>query len=59
MTQDLAGLASKVLGSNGRHGPRAHVRDGGGVDDGQGHAGPRVEEIEDGEFRRETPTCSC
>src|SRR5258706_548466 len=49
--QHLAVLARQVFGADGGHGAGAHVGDGGGVEDGAGHAGRRIEQVEDAYLR--------
>ena len=42
-----------MLGADGRDGAGPHLGDGGGVEDGAGRPGARIEQVEDGEFRRQ------
>ena len=53
MAEDPRTFACEVFGADRRHRAGAHVCDDGGVKDGAGHAGARVEQIEDAEFRRQ------
>ena len=53
MAEDARTLPRQMLGADRRHRAGAHVGDDGGVEDGARHAGARIEQIEDAEFRRQ------
>ena len=53
MAEHLRVLPRQVLGADRGHRAGAHVGDDGGVEDGARHAGARIEQIEDRQFRRQ------